>query len=850
MSQKIAKRTFSDDQVNIVLDNSSNAGSSPSPVYQGPTHFGHFLTLFALIALVLAGGGKFLWVEGLFLVLIGGMLIYQPPEVTIDSKVDWTVLLLLGAACMAFVPSGWFNFLPGMLFGRPGWWQTVGQAGVELPVTASPQPIRTLEGLALLSGVLAFYYLLINCRFRVEDRWRLLQTFVVLGGMLAIVVVYGATHDLQYFITERARTFSFFDNRNQTSILLVMIGVVSLAMMVYGARLRWWWGLLSGVAFFSCAVAVSVSLSRAGLLLFVLGCGVWVILRFTVYGEGFMRYVAPLVALSFSLMLITGQQTLSRFDSWVGSAASIFKDFRWLIYGDTLSLVAAQPFTGVGMGNYASVIPFYRVQSLDSTPVIHPESDWLWLAAEMGVPGFSVMAVLLFMLVWFCFPFGTDKLVPVRVGALVAVGVFLFHSVFDVSAHQIGVALIAIWLFRMAMPHLKTTPECLFPPWLWRLSGAALLLIGGLWITADATGLALHSSQVRAQVEHELAEASASQDSTQVMQAIETGLFFLPMDWRLHLQRGQVELYLNKDTSKARNDFLAARALEPVLVAPAFFEGQVWLPHSTHYAYEAWEEALRRPAANPTELQYQILLAARANPRFARELDRLSQLTPDFRVAYLASRDRDDFLRALTDDLRRDPKLVSFSEAQREAIMQLWLDRGDPGQMIRFLEKYPEAAPNAWYYQAHAMARMGNYPAALELVSANSPVPQIPAMQSLMVRDVQEQRALFAAQPTDIVRGGMLLKTQLQNHDAAGAKWTVDQLLKLENPPPYVYYWQGELNRLDQNYREAWQGWRRYLAEVVERKIELKSTPEDMFGGINDTDDNPLLWKLAEPFQR
>ncbi|GHC05907.1 O-antigen ligase family protein [Cerasicoccus arenae] len=850
MEDKPGSRPYADIHIGVVME-SSRKKEIESPLPTSPTHLVHFLVVIGLIGLVLLSGGKFLWVKGLFVGIIGLLLILRPPQSTLDPKLDWTVMILLVIASFAFIPAGYLDFLPSMFFGRSGWWKSISGSGVELPVTVSPQPLKSLEHLVLLVAGLSYLYLLINSRFRLDDRWRLLQCFVLLGGLLAGLVVVGNLSGTQYFDTDRAASFSFFDNRNQTSILLVTIGIVALGMTFFGATKHWIWAVLSGLAFLLCALAISMSLSRAGLLLFVLGCGVWIILRFTVLGgKGALRVVVPLVALSFSLMLITGQETLSRFSDWLGSEESMFDDFRWVVYRDTVSLIAEQPATGVGLGNFAAVFPHYRDQSLSPQPIIHPESDWMWIAAEMGAPGFSIMATLVFYLFWMAFPLGTDRLALVRMAALIAVSVFLLHTFFDVSGHQLGVVLIAIWLFRMAMPHLKNDYPCKFPTWSWQAAGGLLILAGGLWITADTTGLMLHSSIVKQEIPVRVAEALEVGKSETIADDIETGLIFLPMDWELYLQRGQARLYIENNTNGARQDFQRARAIEPVLVAPALYEGQVWLPRSTHYAYEAWADALTRQSENPGELHHRIILESTKNPRFARDLDRLSQITPEFRKNYLASLKKEDFLRALSEDLRRDPQLTGFTPEQRERIMKIWLERGDSGRLIRFLEENPDAAPNSWYYRANALARMGNYPAAIQLAQEYAPIPQIPAMESLMLRDIREQRALFASRTTDVVRGGILLQTQLNNQDTEGARWTIEQLLKLKNPPPYVYYWQGELSRLDNNYADAWSGWKQYLKEVVERKIELKTTQAEMFDGIKDTGDNPLLWELVEPFQR
>ncbi|WP_309398697.1 O-antigen ligase family protein [Cerasicoccus maritimus] len=851
MGDKPPSRTYADVHSTVIAVQRTTPPVDNTPEVIGPTPLRHFLAVAALIGLVLLSGGRYLWVQGGFVALMGLLLILNPPATTFDKKMDWIVLALLGVACFSFVPSGVLTFLPSIFFGRPGWWKEVTGAGAELPVTMSAQPLCSLESLVMLVAGLSYLYQLANARFQIQDRVRLIQTFVILGGVLAAVVLVGNSLDLQYYNTDRAASFSFFDNRNQTSIFLVMVGIMALSMAYFSFSQRKALALISAVVFVITTLAISMSLSRAGLLLFVIGCGVWVILRFTIYGgQGATKFIVPLVAFSFGMMLLTGQQTLSRFNDWLGSENSMFEDFRWGIYRDSLTMIAAQPATGVGMGNFAEVFPHYRHESLSPEPVIHPESDWMWIASEMGVLGFSLMVMLVIFMYWMILEFGDDRSASVRTAAIVAASIFLLHSVFDVSGHQLGVVLIAIWLARMGIPYLKVTHNCLFPAWSWRVVGVFLLLFGGLWITADLTGLMLHSKVAKREMASRVAEAIEAGEKELASRDIDTGLAFMPLSWELYLQRGQYHLYAENDTSAARQDFQIARVVEPNLVAPSFFEGQVWLPRSTHYAYEAWKDSLSRQAENPAELHHRIILASKNNPRFTRELDRLSQEDPNFRTEYLESLSKDAFLKAISAELKRDPGLKFYTDEQRERVLSIWLRNGDVGQLIKFLEANPGVTPNAWYYQANAMGRMGNYPGAIELAKQYAPIPQIPVMESLILRDPGELRALYASRPDDVVRGSALLQTQLNNQDTKGALWTIDQLLKMETPPPYAYYWQGELNRLDKQYKDAWAAWQIYLEEVIERKLQLKSSQASVFGGIEDTDNNPLIRELIEPFQR
>jgi len=850
-AEKPAKRTYSPAFEKVIAEVRPRSRKPKAIGRTSRTPLGHFLVLFALFGVILAGGGKYVWTQGLFVAVVGLCLLFRPPHRTLSPKLDWTVIILAGVCCLAFFPADWFRILPNYLLGRPGWWKSISGDGVALPITISPQPMKTLEGVALLGAGIGMLYLLINVKLRTDDRWRLLQAFAVVGGLLAVLVAWGSSQGFQYPLTDRAASFSFFDNRNQTSILMAMTGMVALSLTFFGLSVRWYWALISGLVYLAAAIAVSVSLSKGGLLLFVTGSGFWIITRFATGSQkGIVRIAVPVVALSFALMLITGQHTLSRFSAWMEEDGGPLQSFRVSIFQDTMTMIATQPVSGVGVGNFPAVFPLFRNQSINASPIIHPESDWLWLAAEMGAPGLSIMATLVFLLFWLMLPFGADRTAPIRGGALMAVVLLLLHSLFDVPGHRLGTVLIAIWLYRMAAPRQKLEFPCKFPPWLWRIGGAVFLLVGSMWVFADVTGAPLQSAVAKRELTREIEEALEDGDPKNVGKLIDRALWFSPLDWEIYLHRGQADLYLNGDSNAARENFLRARRLEPVLVEPAVYEGKVWLPRSTHYAYDAWLDAIARDTRDDGRIFQEIISAANGNPRFTRDLDRLSQTSSEFRTIYLRRLNKSRFLRALSEDLRRDPALENFTVQEREQILLLWLDRGDPGDLLRFVEKHPQAVPNTWYFKANAWARLGNHRRAIDIAREFAPVAPIPAMEAFDVRTTEEQRALFAGNPADIVRGGNLLKRQLAGQDVEGARWTLDRLAKADEPPLYVYYWSGELHRLDENYEAAWKDWKFYLLEVIERRIRLRSASETMFGEIDGVRKNPLLWDLVEPFER
>jgi len=84
--------------------------------------------------------------------------------------------------------------------------------------------------------------------------------------------------------------------------------------------------------------------------------------------------------LAASGILVSGGPIAERF----AGGSSWSRDFRFRIWADTLSLTSDSPWCGAGLGNFQSLFPFFRVQSLTQAAVLHPESDWLWLVTEVG----------------------------------------------------------------------------------------------------------------------------------------------------------------------------------------------------------------------------------------------------------------------------------------------------------------------------------------------------------------------------------------------------------------------------------------------------------------------------------
>lgn len=139
--------------------------------------------------------------------------------------------------------------------------------------------------------------------------------------------------------------------------------------------------------------------------------------------------------MGFSWMVSTGRvgtRALSVFETH-GSLEVKLGD-RYLVDVDTLRMVRAHPWIGVGVGCFESVFPNYLTSPMDRH-WIHAHDDVIEAAAETGLPGVVIMLVSLALFAGVAFGQIGRRLHHrwgwIQIGAAVgAVGMF-FHSFVD-----------------------------------------------------------------------------------------------------------------------------------------------------------------------------------------------------------------------------------------------------------------------------------------------------------------------------------------------------------------------------------------------------------------------------------
>jgi len=218
------------------------------------------------------------------------------------------------------------------------------------------------------------------------------------------------------------------------------------------------------------ALAILVSLSRGGVVSLVAGTLAFLALRITASARRPSRLkvllaLALAAACAAAAFLAIPSEGRERVSSLVGVASDSSGRFRLGVWRDTLSLVAASPLLGQGMGTFADALPPFKRGAGDMR-VEHAENDYLELLGEGGARGF----LLVMGAVWTAargalrgFVLEGDRLRrALGMGAAGATAALLVHSAFDFNLHitsnAVLFAALAAWLLAAA-PSADVPPE-------------------------------------------------------------------------------------------------------------------------------------------------------------------------------------------------------------------------------------------------------------------------------------------------------------------------------------------------------------------------------------------------------
>jgi len=286
---------------------------------------------------------------------------------------------------------------------------------------------------------------------------------------------------------------------------------------------------------------------------------------------------------------------------------------------DALGLVRDYKWTGVGAGQFPYIFPQYRVHTSMRNDMrnIHPESDWLWMATETGIPstlallGLTVMAGVASAK---SIIGGRDRIL--RSGCLVAAFLVPIHACFDTPGHRPVIALAAAFLLVLSMRRATAVKVRGQPsPWpLWIAGGIITVLAAMICRAQWAQGPkpAMMQAQLALAQAHQLLDqdefqrAAAEKSGTnynpkpeddpleKAIAEIDRARLAVPLNSDLPHMGSYLALYFDDKQAKVDQYFTVSRELNPTSVKEPFIQGWSWLQRDPERAKAAWELALEK----------------------------------------------------------------------------------------------------------------------------------------------------------------------------------------------------------------------------------------------------------------
>ena len=697
----------------------------------------------------------------------------------------WPVILsLLFAAATAAA------FLPGS-DGLPAW-RSGAPAVVELAPLFAAMPWHLLFWwLTLVGTIIAAWFLLAS-----PLDARMLRVF--LHAVAGVVAAYAVVSIVQAqtawtYPFSGGANFGLLPNRNHTATLLVVGAIISFGLMQWevthshraGAALSAVWGApsLAALLFFST--------SRAGVLFLALGFALWTA---GAVGRSVQRRT-PLIAAGIlttflvALFVLGGSTVRDRLGSlWqkatqseTGEAGETTMDGRLLIYQDTAKMISEAPLTGQGMGHFEFVFPHYRDASRTKFSVLHPESDWLMVAAESGIPAALILVVLVGWYFARCWRGRREEGGLLRWTAASAIGAAVLHGVIDVPWHRPA---LGWFLLIVALVSVPGGGKRLRWATLWRvvqiLLGLVFLCAAGWLLQAaksDRPPLAYRWAGYAAELESLLAAGKYDDGEFVAREAL--GDF--PLSHQAYYWRAAFLRMFEGSDKEMDADMAGGRFAEPVLPSVAAEQARLWEKISDRNEASARAEAVRRAkkidqqegGGRSANAQLEAALsAAQSRPGAQSELRQLVAEDPLMLAHWVVWADpslADAYLSGL------GPSAAEFLDSLpaevRSGLVARWSGLPSAAGAVAYMEARNQPAPGPYWRQlANYYARAGDKPRAVALVAEATGVPLDGA--SLPAGEFAAELGKLQAQGNDVaVR--RLVKEAVEAPDASSDKAAV-----------------------------------------------------------------------------
>ncbi len=571
--------------------------------------------------------------HGVIFIGLGLLMLLFPGSARLPWWLPALGLLAVVLAALCFLPVQWF--------GLPEWRIKLEALGVATGALVTAHPQASAENLSGFAVFLAGALFVLT--HRVGERTQHTLALLTCLGIAGYAVVSMLTQSLGWqFAWDWVPSFGFFPNCNHSATVLAIGAVLACGVLLQG--IRWKRGGVSALAALTLAVCLWAALgynsSRAGVLLILAGFSVWFLALGTRYVSlRLLLGVGGFVAVGAVVYAVSDFKVKARLSDFAERVAqnppadpladatasqeplgeNVAADTRLLIYKDALEMIGSEPWPGTGIGAFRYVFPQYRRNFVSSGLCVHPESDWLLLAAEAGPASALLLASAVIgslTLAWR----GARRHSgwPFRLACIVAAAIVPVHGLLDVPGHRVGIAWLGALCLALALR--RTSGNATAGRWSrlgWRSAGA-LILAAGCWLAAaewfGGPPLAsvkpdLLAAQARTLQLEDAAEQkkilSGELPTPKVDQAegdrLEAAISLLdeavrlrPLDPELHYLRGALALFFTDKEDISRQEFAVHRLLEPRWVEVPLRQSLGWLAINRQETVMLWQDSMRR----------------------------------------------------------------------------------------------------------------------------------------------------------------------------------------------------------------------------------------------------------------
>jgi O-antigen ligase/tetratricopeptide (TPR) repeat protein len=762
------------------------------------------LALVVILVTTLLGGGYHLASQGALLVVIGVWTFWSPPEKGVSYTISIGWLALLGWAIIQMLPLG--------IFPRSEWRELASQLEIPLAAGISPQPFLTAEILILIVAGMLWFYQMVSLPVNSDRRQTSLSLFALTFGLVGFAVFYLTITGVRNPLAPEVHNFSFLPNRNQMSLILAAAGIVGFGLTFENFLKRRWEGLLFLAAVLCLCFGLAGSLSRSGILIFLLGCGVWLFLATrNSRMEKEWKWLGPFLLWIFLGLLFLGGNASERLrDFLAGGVSGLEKDFRVELYRDTLAMWGEHFWTGIGLGNFETIFPQFREFSISPQVALHPESSLLWFASEAGFIGLLAVAILIYGMLRGIFD--TDHHFDrYRQISIVALTVCCLQAFIDVPLHRLGVFMLLAFLYGLARVSNRRPHQPLWLPWwIWRGAGAVVALVGLCWMVAAIKPIPVHSVAVERIATEAVSMAIFNQQVFAVTNSrVRTLGQWSPMSWKAPFLLARLSL-LEEDEAAAVAAFRQVRFIEPHQGPVAMAMGSAILPYNYAEAVNVFREALTHRVFLEEDriflqVRRQLAPIAAAQP----SLERLSHLRPQYRVEFLLQADASLLASSIEQEFQARIPFNNWPQLGLERLLARYIRLSYAKTLLAFFDLHRGFADRNWKLEAKALSAVGEFNRADAIIQEHIEPPVMPIYGR--DRSIPALRGLMRINPRDYAAASALVVKYYESGQSAEALLVLEQIPEFRQTPGFLNYWRARLLWETGRQEEAWEYWDRYL---------------------------------------